>query len=265
MHYFSPKLHQKICEKIISGASYEEIFSEYSIQACDRENFVDCINFILKKNKENLQKISYDYCKKKTNKKYIDIKNPLTKLISYNVIFSVIIFSIVLCVGFYMHSLGGCDGKYPLFNSILSILTVFGVVSGWTVSAWVAQRNLRVQQTLTLLGGRFSNAEYSKHAQNIKECFKGKKITPKYYEALEKSKIEKNKEIIKSSTYILNYFEFIASGAMSGELEIEIIKNILRGSMLYCFNLFEDVIYVKRTNGQPTLWINYTNFVEIIK
>lgn len=149
---------------------------------------------------------------------------------------------------------------YPLIAGAATIIAV-GVASlGWGVAGWVAQRNARVQHTINLIATRFSQPAFVKHLSIFNDAFGDHKrtlVTTAIVERLSASGTESDRELLQSIKYILNYFEFISSGIIRGDLDYEIVRSNLRSNMLFYYDKCLPFI-LDTMKAHPTIMEHYS-------
>jgi hypothetical protein len=114
-----------------------------------------------------------------------------------------------------------------------NLITVFGIVAaitGWIFTSWVSMRNVKRQHTMNvLLQSRLSQA-YQQHMKKVVEIYLGSSgFNPVQINDWDQTE---KKEAIEGIKYLLNYFEFIAIGIKSGDLD----EGTLRNSMSVILN-----------------------------
>jgi hypothetical protein len=131
---------------------------------------------------------------------------------------------------------------YPLLGAVAS-LTV--AATGWGVGAWVAHRNAVRQNTNNLLFARYSQSIFTESTHRFNSEFgvsSDAKITPERLRELRDGSDEE-KRSAEAVSYILNYFEFISNGVISGDLDAGIVRNIKRGTLCFYYDKCEPYIH----------------------
>lgn len=139
---------------------------------------------------------------------------------------------------------------YPLIAAGATLLGVLAATIGWLINSIVSHNNIKVQQAITLVSGRFSSGEFIKHASNLQNLLKKRSINRRVYNELSKSNKEEDEKSVESIKYILNYFELIGAGVKFGEIEIGIIENTLKSSVVYYYEELYILINSFRENGK---------------
>jgi len=149
------------------------------------------------------------------------------------------------------------DAYHPKADSILSAFVGFCAVLaaaiGWGVSAWIAHRNNRSKHTLDIVAARFAQPAFSKAFSDFNEAFVGKAISKALIADYSTSDDSAKKEGVQGLRYLVNYFEFIAVGIISGELDERIIARTLRGNLIYVYDRCAKYIYEVQGDNPRTL------------
>ncbi len=155
----------------------------------------------------------------------------------------------------------GDPATYPLVTALVACVAVAAASWGWAIGGWVAHRNARVQHTITIIAARFAQPMFVQQLALFNNSFGDADDTPKVtsqiIDALIASGTVEDQAKVQSARYLLNYFEFIASGVRSGELDLDIVRNNLRASVIYFHNKCEPYILDQR-RGISTLLGNFT-------
>lgn len=139
----------------------------------------------------------------------------------------------------------------------LFFIGVCAAVCGWIVSSMVTIRNSIKQHTInTLLQTRLS-ATYMEEARNLNRRFfthvGGKPVAQKFV-AFQDPEGEDQQGVaddIKTLSYLLNYYEFVAVGIRHGDLDERVLRGTLRGIALNLRTISED--YVATLRGGNSL------------
>lgn len=148
---------------------------------------------------------------------------------------------------------------YPLLSACV---TVAVVAIGWVAAGWTSNRNTIRQNTNNMLFARFSHTAFGEAMHRFHTAF-GNEVAPQVTEErLQELRSLGDEESIKTATsvtYLLNYYEFIASGVIRGDLDAEIIRDNIRG--LICFYHDKCSPYIFLHNRQnPRV---YENLIKI--
>lgn len=130
----------------------------------------------------------------------------------------------------------------PLFTGCLAV-TVAAV--GWVVAGGFAHRNTIRQNTINLLFARFSQGPINEAFHRFGRTFgydEKDYITPKRLAGLRATGNEEDWKAASTVGFILNYFELLANGVISGDLHHEVVKGSIRGSIVYFYDRCEPFI-----------------------
>lgn len=147
---------------------------------------------------------------------------------------------------------------YPLFAACAT-LSVIAI--GWCVAGWITHRNSVRQNTNNILFARFSHAPFGDAMHRFHRAFGNdvsQKVTPERMAELRATNDEESQRIIASVAYLLNYFEFIASGVIHGDLHANIIRDNIRGVICFYYDKCEP--HIRALNRQ-----NHRIFANLIK
>jgi hypothetical protein len=150
---------------------------------------------------------------------------------------------------------------FPLVTGLVATVAVAAASWGWAIGGWVAHRNARIQHTITIIASRFAQPMFVQQMTLFNNSFgdadDSPKVTSDIINALINTGCATDQAKVQSARYMLNYFEFIASGVRSGELDLDIVCNNLRSSVRYFYNKCEPYIEDQR-KSIPTLLSNFT-------
>jgi hypothetical protein len=150
---------------------------------------------------------------------------------------------------------------YPLITALVACVAVAAASWGWAIGGWVAHRNARVQHTITIIAARFAQPMFVQQLALFNNSFGDADDTPpvtsQIIDALVATGTAADQAKVQAARYLLNYFEFIASGVRSGELDLDIVRNNLRASIIYFHNKCEPYI-VDQRRGISTLLGNFS-------
>lgn len=122
---------------------------------------------------------------------------------------------------------------YALASASAALLAVCAGASGWAVAAWISYRNARVQHTINFVTNRFTNDIFSRQTAIFNEHFAGQVITTALISKMATSEDDAQKDAVQAARYLMNYFEFIAVGVLSGDLDEAIVRRTLRGNLVF--------------------------------
>ena len=118
---------------------------------------------------------------------------------------------------------------YPL---LAACATVMVAAIGWAVAGWITHRNTIRQNTNNILFARFSQATFGDALHRFHRHFGwtvDDPVTSERLADLRTSHDEDDMRAAAAATYILNYFESIASGVLNGDLDQTIVRDNVRG------------------------------------
>ncbi len=125
---------------------------------------------------------------------------------------------------------------YPLFAALgASIVAAIG----WAVAGGISHRNTVRQNTNTMLFARFSHAPFGDALNRFHGGFGHgalPQITKAKMDQLRASEIEDERKLAASVSYILNYYELLSSGVLRGDLDQNIVRDNVRGLIIYYFD-----------------------------
>lgn len=128
---------------------------------------------------------------------------------------------------------------YQLVTPLVATVAATAATIGWAAAGWVAHRTARVQLTINLIATRFSQPLFHEQITRFNRHFgdeNAAKVDTAMMAALDASRDPTDQKIVQSVRYILNYFEFLASGVLAGELDLDIVRNNLRANTLYYYD-----------------------------
>lgn len=179
------------------------------------------------------------------------IKNPMQR----NFLLAAIVtaFSVCALVVTIQHIEWGKPDTYTLAGAAAGFLAVAAATAGWTVSSWVAFRNMRVQQTITFVAHRFTHDTFNQKLATINEHLQGKTINSELIDELATSGCDKDREALQAVRYILNYFEFLSVCILTGNFDEDIVRKTMRGNFLFIYNRCIKYITELQTKNPKTL------------
>lgn len=130
-------------------------------------------------------------------------------------------------------------------------LTVAAI--GWCVAAWISHRNAVRQNTISTIFARFAQTAYTDSLHRFHSGFgylPTEKVTREAVVKLRDQKGEEAKQA-EAVNYVLNYFEYICVGALRGDFDAKIIKENLRGIIVYYYDKCEPyIMFANRANSR---------------
>jgi hypothetical protein len=145
-------------------------------------------------------------------------------------------------------------GAYIFFNIHADsrpypLLAACGTISvaaiSWAVAGWISHRNAVRQNTINILFARFSQSTFTDSIHRFHTTFGNeihKKVTPDTLKTLRESANDDERRSGNAVIYILNYFEFIASGVLRGDLDERVIRENMRGLIIFYYDKCAPVI-----------------------
>lgn len=110
--------------------------------------------------------------------------------------------------------------------------TIAVAALGWVAAGWITHRNTIRQNTNNILFARFSQAPFGEAIHRFHKYFGwtlSDTVSSDDLDRLRKSGNEEHMRAAASATYILNYFESIASGVLNGDLDKNVVTANVRG------------------------------------
>ena len=128
----------------------------------------------------------------------------------------------------------------------VGIAGILAAATGWVVTSMVNLHNARRQHTVNvLLQSRLSQA----YQQRLRDVVKAFPVTPKVTPIKAGDwDVAENLEAIDGVKYLLNYFEFVAVGIRTGDLDEKTLKMSLRGILITLCDMAD--IYIRYQRGE---------------
>jgi len=142
---------------------------------------------------------------------------------------------------FYLYAPASVD-RMPLFTGSLAV-TVAAV--GWVVAGGFTYRNTVRQNTINILFARFTTGPINEAFYRFGKEFgydEHQHITPKRLAELRATGNEDDRKAAGTVGFILNYFELLANGVICGDFDHRVVKNSIRGSIVYFYDRCEPFI-----------------------
>ncbi len=137
----------------------------------------------------------------------------------------------------------------PIFAACLTITVI---ALGWVFVGWNSHNNTVRQNTNNLLFARFAHSPFSEAIHRFHSTFGIDKKVPISWEEFEKMRLaesEEDRRAAESLIYILNYYEFIASGVVRGDLDKKVVRDNIRGNIeFYHDKCFSIIRTARKTN-----------------
>lgn len=113
-----------------------------------------------------------------------------------------------------------------------------GAVS-WSINAWFAHRNAVRQNTTNIIFARFAQATVGDAMHRFHSAFGNDPsdvVTFARLAELRRAGGDENLKTAASVTYLLNYYEFISAGVLKGDLDAKIIRDNIRGVIVFYYD-----------------------------
>lgn len=147
---------------------------------------------------------------------------------------------------------------YPIFAACAAVAVA---AIGWAVAGWISHRNTVRQNTNNMLFARFSQAPFGEAMHRFHMHFGydlNRKVTFEEMAKLRSSAAENDKRTAASVSYLLNYFELLSIGVINGDLDQNIIRQNVRGLIIYYHD--KCAPHIRTLNKQ-----NHLTFENLIK
>ena len=120
---------------------------------------------------------------------------------------------------------------------------------GWAVSNGMSHRTTIRQNTNNLLFARFSQVTFGDAMHRFFTTFStNERITSQRIDEI-KLLGEDGRKAAASVSYLLNYFEFIANGVLKGDLDSKIVRDNIRGTVVFYYDKCEPhILTLNRLN-----------------
>jgi hypothetical protein len=155
------------------------------------------------------------------------------KPFSYVVGVSGAVVTAALSAGIYIYLHARGDPAYPIYASLIA---VSAAAAGWAVAGWLTHRNTIRQNTNSIVFARFSHVAFGEAMHHFHKAFGYDPNSTISREQLLELRATGKDEDFKTATavtYLLNYYEFISSGVIRGDLDQTIVRDNLRSVIIY--------------------------------
>lgn len=125
---------------------------------------------------------------------------------------------------------------YPFLGALVAVIVA---AIGWGVAGWIAHRNAVQQNTNNMLFARFSQSPFGEAMFRFNSTFgfgPQPLVTPEWVAKLRTSEKEDELRAAAATAYVLNYFEFIASGVLRGDLDAEVVRQNIKGMLCHYYD-----------------------------
>lgn len=176
-------------------------------------------------------------------------QNPFSVVVAISAL--VIATSFMVGLGVYWRTYN--DPAYPIFAALIAIA---GGAAGWWIIGGIAHRNTVRQNTNTMLFARFSQAPFGEAMHRFHHTFKyglDSRVSRTDMLELIDSGDEAKLQAAAAVAYLLNYFEFIASGVLRGHLDAKIVEENIKGFLSYYYDKCEPYIR-ERSFSDPGIY-----------
>ena len=148
---------------------------------------------------------------------------------------------------------------------LVGVVVLFSTGLGWIINHQHEQIKHRVSHTYkVLLDSRLISAFQERYSDMVAVYPTGTKLLKKdvsafiYNNPLDAEKFK----ALNGASYLLDFYEFIASGIESNDLDSEFLYQNARGFVCGMFDKSTYLIEAARKKGQPKAWIQLENLVS---
>lgn len=189
------------------------------------------------------------------------IEKPLNSI--KNIFFALITFLTVgaAILGFLLFHGDNVTSRLYYVPSITTVLAAICAVFGWYFASQVSYKNTKATCAISVMGNRFGNSEFSKHATNVNFKFNNIEINKELVDKWKYSSDEKEREAVQSLTYLANYFEFLAACVASGEIDVNFVEIVMGGNVKYYHKKFS--VYIAELQRENPLTLK--NFDDLYR
>lgn len=194
-----------------------------------------------------------------------------------NMLFALLTLLLVITISLILIRTNAFSNIKEALQGTLGVVAAIAVITGWIVNHQITSTNNRVNQTLNLILQTRISSVYQEHEQNVRAVY-GRSVqilkedveewltNPKTIsddsactigtcnkkEAL-LTKKDKTYKALVSCCYILNYYEFLASGVSSGLLDEELLYQTVGGMLLHQLKQKRAIIEKFREESKKSL------------
>lgn len=140
----------------------------------------------------------------------------------------------------------------PIFAACL---TVAVVALGWIFAGWNSHNTTIRQNTNHLLFARFAHQPFSEALHRFHMRFghdPETRVTWEMFLKLRKSACAEDKKDAAALVYILNYYDFVASGVCRGDLDKQVVRDNMRGTIEFFHDKCWPIIIEQRKRNPRT-------------
>lgn len=178
---------------------------------------------------------------------------PTAQPFLYVVIPSLLIVAAAAIFAILIYSLSDDPSKAaPIFAACLTITVI---ALGWTFVGWNSHNNTVRQNTNNILFARFAHQPFSEAVHRFHMKFghgDDPRIEWETFCEMRKSTDEEDRKAAAALAYLLNYYEFIASGVIRGDLDKKVIRDNIKGTIIFYHDKCWPVIRVLRKTNPLT-------------
>jgi hypothetical protein len=164
---------------------------------------------------------------------------PAANPFGYVFLTSALIVLFAIFTGIYLWLRTADASAYPLFGALMALC---GLAIGWSITGWISHRNTIRQNTNNILFARFSQATFGEAMHRFHDEF-GFDVEPRVTRnVIRANRLSGVVDKVKSAeavVYLLNYFEFIASGVLRGDLDKKVVRQNVKGVICYYYDKCE--------------------------
>jgi hypothetical protein len=182
------------------------------------------------------------------------------------VVFFIIQFALFLALAWWQkmtlspHRLAGVAWPHLTMQNWVVLAGVEAAVWGWIVTSYMTLRNSIKQHTInTLLQSRLS-ATYMEHANRLNENFFPQETLAFDNVPLAYFRDAKNKDVVKSVAYLLNYLEFLSAAVRYGDLDETLLRGSLGGIIIRFYEL--TTLFIKSQRGDDGITVAHPRQLE---
>lgn len=148
---------------------------------------------------------------------------------------------------------------------LVGVVVLFSTGLGWVINHQHEQIKHRVSHTYkVLLDSRLSSAFQERYSDMVSVYPTGTKLVKRDVTAfIHNNTLDQEKfKALNGASYLLDFYEFIASGIASDDLDSEFLYQNARGFVCGMYNKSYYLIEAVRKKGQPKAWIQLENLVS---
>lgn len=165
-----------------------------------------------------------------------------------------ILWSIALGFLYYLVTCHVLPNPQAAIGPLVIYVSALLAFAGWMVQTWNAARVGRKQHSMNLLMQTRLSAVHKEHLVTVGTAFSGAKV-------FDLTTIKSNKNLERSVTYLVNYYEFIAVALLHRDLDEKIMRDAIRQQLCGTVERAEDFINdsLGIVDGKATYPLVYKN------